>query len=207
MLGLSITYDLAVTSALLYHRHTNHRMLSNAQLRNMPFSGGVEAGGEYCPAIYREQFALKGQNLYVPSILPPERPLIETSDGCKSENIPLRKHFHQLEIHITCRSLGGLRVNQFTTQFLKAQATNHEKIIFPMSDSLTIDFRLPEGEWDVTVTEQSYVELVRLSLASLFQSKKQALLSPYFTNSIFVDPDSIDPTRLSPTYLLPPTYQ
>jgi len=173
MLGVSISYGLLVTGALLYHRYTSHRMLSHEQLRNNPFSGGVEAGGEYCPAIYQRQFALKGQDLYVTSLLPPERPLVEVNDGCQVENPPLRKHFRELQIHVSCRSSGSVRINQFTSRFLKAQASNGESVIQPISGSLTIEFTLPSGEWDVTVAEQHYLALVKLSLESLFTHKEQ----------------------------------
>jgi hypothetical protein len=138
---------------------------------------GPDAGGEFLPANYQSRLTrLNLANESPSSLLPSRRPIVETN-GCSHDNVDAAPaYFDRLTIHATCQSGGTVRINQFSTAFLYAIASDTRgHILAPMggnpvtvnrvtsSEPRFVDFSLPEGTWTITVRTRSYMELVELA--------------------------------------------
>jgi hypothetical protein len=137
---------------------------------------GPDAGGEYLPANFQPRLARLDLASESPtSVLPARRPLVEAK-GCSFSDIARPAYFDTLVVEATCASGGTLRVNQFSTAFLFAEAIDAQgRVLVPVNgnpitvnraDSTEpryIDFSLPAGAWTITVRKRSYMELVELA--------------------------------------------
>ncbi|WP_321961099.1 6-pyruvoyl-tetrahydropterin synthase-related protein [Paraburkholderia sp. J7] len=166
-------------TARLFDQYWLYNKMPAAELRREAPPGsthGPDAGGEFLPANYRSQLAtLVLVNASPTSFLPARRPLVE-ANGCSHDDIAPPAYFDRLVIHASCPSGGTLRVNQFSTAFLTADALDTQgRTLVPVNGNPVtvsqvsgteprfIDFSLPAGNWTITVRKRSYWELVELA--------------------------------------------
>lgn len=146
---------------------------------------GPDAGGEYFPARYRQRLADTPDILRVRagSILPEQRPLLESAGGCEAVAAPGRQPFRELRVAVVCGSAGWVRINQFLTPFLDVSAVEASGLTSaPVPGNPFMKFSLPAGHWTLDVRERSYLELVALAWRARLSHLRTAAPSPVETS-------------------------
>ncbi|CAD6510141.1 hypothetical protein LMG27952_00348 [Paraburkholderia hiiakae] len=174
-----LLFSALFVTARLFDQYLQYHKMPAPELRREAPPGsthGPDAGGEFLPANYRPQLATLILAEKSPtSFLPARRPFVEAR-GCSHDDIAPPAYFDRLVIHASCPSGGTLRVNQFSTAFLTADAVDAQgRTLVPVNGNPVtvsqvsgteprfIDFSLPAGNWTVTVRKRSYQELVELA--------------------------------------------
>jgi hypothetical protein len=129
--------------------------------------------GEYFPSMYQERLSHLSPQVLVRNgaavVLPPRRPLVE-ANGCSYKDIGRPDYFDRLSVLSECDGQGWVRINQFATPFVDAQATsNSGAIVKALGNTEMVEFLLPRGQWTITVKSRGYTQLVEMAWIAILK--------------------------------------